>query len=356
MAAILLDSKLIPRIDMTWPEDKIAEAVEQAALCDGPGFFYILNHGIEESIFENAIRESHEFYHSPKFLDERLQVSSLNQFGRWGIKGYAASGSEGAYAKDEVTDVRPEKAGVKLNTREVFVVRFPEMEAGGESDENGDSDGTPMYMVDYGRFFREKAATAADGLPLKSFFPDSLPTADVQLAVRQFFHPNPWPRLEAFPRLKPAATAYFEKMYGLAERVFELYENLLKSKTPHDRGMTTFNLARYGREEGSGNFGISDHTDWVLFTLLYPSYFNEKVGLCDAEGRRSVFRSGGGGNGMEDLIFTGLEAWYADRWISVPHIPGAIILNQGEMLSRLSGGKFKAPVHRVKANVAGGER
>ena len=40
----------------------------------------------------------------------------------------------------------------------------------------------------------------------------------------------------------------------------------------------------------------------------------------------------------------------------MPHIPGAIILNQGEMLSRLSGGKFKAPVHRVKANVAGEER
>ena len=87
MAAILPDSKLIPRIDMTWPEDKIAEAVEQAALCDGPGFFYILNHGIEESIFENAIRESHEFFHSPKFLDERQQISSLNQFGRWGSKG-----------------------------------------------------------------------------------------------------------------------------------------------------------------------------------------------------------------------------------------------------------------------------
>ena len=69
-------------------------------------------------------------------------------FGRWGIKGYAASGSEGAYAKDEVTDVRPEgeKAGVKLNTREVLVVRFPEMEAGGDHDENGASDGTPMGL------------------------------------------------------------------------------------------------------------------------------------------------------------------------------------------------------------------
>ena len=61
------------------------------------------------------------------------------------------------------------------------------------------------------------------------------------------------------------------------------------------------------------------------FTFTFTFTFKEKVGLCDAEGRRSVFRSGGRN---EDLIFTGLEAWYADRWISVPHIPGAVILNQ----------------------------
>ena len=36
----------------------------------------------------------------------------------------------------------------------------------------------------------------------------------------------------------------------------------------------------------------------------------------------------------------------------VPHIPGSIIVNQGEMLSRFSNGSLPAPVHRVKANNA----
>ena len=61
--------------------------------------------------------------------------------------------------------------------------------------------------------------------------------------------------------------------------------------------------------------------------------------------------------GSAGISFTGLEAWYKDHWISVPHIPGSIILNQGEMLSRISGGKFlKAPVHRVRANTERQER
>ena len=33
----------------------------------------------------------------------------------------------------------------------------------------------------------------------------------------------------------------------------------------------------------------------------------------------------------------------------MPHLPGTIIVNQGEMLSRFSQGKFRAPVHRVSA-------
>lgn len=54
----------------------------------------------------------------------------------------------------------------------------------------------------------------------------------------------------------------------------------------------------------------------------------------------------------DGLVFTGLEAWYQDRWIAVPHIPGALILNQGEMLSRISFNRLKAPVHRVRPNTS----
>ena len=47
--------------------------------------------------------------------------------------------------------------------------------------------------------------------------------------------------------------------------------------------------------------------------------------------------------------YTGLEVWFDEKWVRVPHLPGTIIVNQGEMLSRFSDGKFQAPVHRVDA-------
>ena len=46
---------------------------------------------------------------------------------------------------------------------------------------------------------------------------------------------------------------------------------------------------------------------------------------------------------------TGLEVWFENQWIRVPRLPGTIIVNQGEMLSRFSDGRFRAPVHRVVA-------
>ena len=110
--------------------------------------------------------------------------------------------------------------------------------------------------------------------------------------------------------------------------------------------MSTFNLAHYPASNTEGKskhilfkntyifmscfigLGISDHTDWELFTLLYPSFY-------------PMNKSG--------PSYTGLEVWFENKWVKVPHLPGTIIVNQGEMLSRLSHGKFKAPVHRVNA-------
>ena len=112
---------------------------------------------------------------------------------------------------------------------------------------------------------------------------------------------------------------------------------------PHDLGMTTINFAHYAARERSGTgaevsasktFGIADHTDWELFTLLYPAYYPR----CDSNPHVDP---------ATNVAYTGLEVWFQDRWVSVPHKPGTLIVNQGEMLNRLSGGRFKAPVHRV---------
>ena len=53
---------LIPTVDLSWTEEKIISTISKAAESGGPGFFYLENHGIDQSVFENAIHQSHLFY------------------------------------------------------------------------------------------------------------------------------------------------------------------------------------------------------------------------------------------------------------------------------------------------------
>lgn len=395
--SVIHDATLIPRIDLRLPLPEIVASIKKAAANDGPGFFYLMNHDVPQNIFAEAIAASHEFYTDGSAMGEsktaarntKMASSSLEHFGRWGIKGYNAPGVEGAYAKDSVTDVRPEEevATEQLNTREAYVTRFPEL-VGAGAGEN-----VPPYVQNYEQFLAEMHTNcSANNVKLRSFFGDKYSAAEIGQGAKLFFAPNPWPESPAAPdscplgkngsmggkNFRPAITRYASAMRLVAERMFAAFEACLGTELPRDRGMTTYNMARYGVEPvDSGSLGISDHTDWELFTLLYPSYFCRGVGLCDANGRKlegldsgvGVASGAGTGtaeNGAENVVFTGLEAWYQDRWIAVPHIPGAIILNQGEMLSRLStrvgqhGARdrlfYKAPVHRVRANTNERER
>ena len=84
-----------------------------------------------------------------------------------------------------------------------------------------------------------------------------------------------------------------------------------------------------------GQYGIVDHTDWEAFTLLYPRYLEE--------------RDNPNVEAATGVSYTGLEVYIEGGWTQVAHMPGAFIVNQGEMLSRLTGGRFRAPVHRVQA-------
>ena len=64
---------LIPRVDLSLPKDDIVDKILQAAKLGGPGFFYLQNHGIDKSVFENAIKESHHFY--LQSTEKKLEIS-----------------------------------------------------------------------------------------------------------------------------------------------------------------------------------------------------------------------------------------------------------------------------------------
>ncbi|KAK4897161.1 hypothetical protein LTR27_005054 [Elasticomyces elasticus] len=53
----------------------------------------------------------------------------------------------------------------------------------------------------------------------------------------------------------------------------------------------------------------------------------------------------------------GLEVLNADgQWISAPYVPGSIVVNIGDLMARVSGGRFVATMHRVRTSSASVER
>lgn len=309
----------IPIIDLSWDEQKVVGAIMQAAKDGGPGFFYLINHGVPPTVLDNAIEYARLFFTLPPRLKDEIHErfsaivpntdSKENvQLENGGCKGYAACGEKGGYKKDEATDSRPshEKPTMQMNQREILTHRFPEIH---ELLKHGKS-----YGSEYPTFF------AKNLWPKEEWFNTNSSSSSNSKSNLSF---------------RSAVELYFDSTRALASKMHHLFAKGLKTSVfPDDLGMCTFNIAHY--PIGLSGVGITEHTDWNSCTLLYNSYLNDD------------------GSRVEDLEKVNknpaLEVYYKNRWVGVPHIPNAIIVNQGEMLSRLSSGRLKAPLHRVIAS------
>lgn len=374
ISSVLDDSTLIPEVDLSQPLGQIVESIRRAAESGGPGFFYLINHGIPETVLDDAIREAHKFHSMP--TREKLNISSIGYGGGTvSTKGYVPPKGEGSYDKDE-SDVRPEaeKESGQRNLREALVFRYPEESV--VKDEK--------YYSDYVEFLNHfdtlispgaSPRPSHDGPEFKFSHPGNrrANVSVIEAATRRFYQANQWPRASDVPEFRTVVQRYFDHMRKLAEKMYSLFgaamdrtqmsdpdKYIPSDLLPHDKGMMTFNLVHYPplKDDDNKQMGIVDHTDWEAFTLLYPAYLQGKhLDSCltadnnvrDSEDCTSMIKANPYLDQQSGVSFTGLEVWFQDRWVAVPHIPGAIIVNQGEMLSRLSGGRFKAPVHRVMA-------
>jgi isopenicillin N synthase-like dioxygenase len=133
--------------------------------------------------------------------------------------------------------------------------------------------------------------------------------------------PNLWP--DALPELRPAVEAWIAAMESLGRLVCRALARALSQPadafapyfTPHPEVLVK--IIHYPRRDTDTRQGVGEHRDTGLVTFL----------LQDDTG--------------------GLQVRLAHEWIDVPSVPGAFVVNLGEMMQLLTHGYFAATVHRV---------
>lgn len=143
--------------------------------------------------------------------------------------------------------------------------------------------------------------------------------------------PNQWP--DALPRFREVFTAHQARMEAIATALLEAWARALES--PPDIFAPAFaqpfpllKVVRYEGVDGPpGQQGVGAHRDGGVLTLL-------------------LVEPGKGG----------LEVEVDGTWREVDPIPGAFIVNIGEMLELATGGYLTATLHRVISPPAGTSR
>ncbi|MGQ0831703.1 MAG: isopenicillin N synthase family dioxygenase [Microthrixaceae bacterium] len=145
------------------------------------------------------------------------------------------------------------------------------------------------------------------------------------------YGPNLFPR--QVPDLRPIVLAYLDGMTALGHALVRgLAVGLgLDAGWFHDNltadPLVLFRIFRYPPERDlvDPNWGVAEHTDYGLLTIL-----------------------------RQDAI-GGLEVHAPSGWIAAPPIPGTFVCNLGDMLERMTGGRYRSTPHRVR-NASGADR
>jgi isopenicillin N synthase-like dioxygenase len=138
--------------------------------------------------------------------------------------------------------------------------------------------------------------------------------------------PNLWPA--ALPGLRTAVTAYMEATTRAAGLLMEgVSLSLGLDADWFARAYTAtptvlFRIFHYPATgpqdvDWSQSWGVGEHTDYGLLTLLAQDRFG------------------------------GLQVRTPGGWIEAPPVEGALVCNIGDMLERLTGGRFRSTPHRV---------
>jgi isopenicillin N synthase-like dioxygenase len=114
--------------------------------------------------------------------------------------------------------------------------------------------------------------------------------------------------------LRAAVLAYLDAMTALGHR---LADAMGIDRALRDDPTILFRIFHYP-PGGGGGWGVGEHTDYGLLTIL-----------------------------RQDAT-SGLQVRSGSEWLDAPPIPGSFVVNIGDMLERLTGGAYRSTPHRVR--------
>jgi isopenicillin N synthase-like dioxygenase len=147
---------------------------------------------------------------------------------------------------------------------------------------------------------------------------------DLAVDGRPMHGPNIWPAEP--PTMRPLVTEWMATMEPLAQHVLALMAEGLGLAPEFFRNDLTsdptplFRIFRYPPHppDNADRWGVAEHSDYGLLTLLAHD------GTA------------------------GLQVKVGDHWIDAPHDPRLIICNLGDMLDRLTAGRYRSTPHRAR--------
>ncbi|MEV4514580.1 2-oxoglutarate and iron-dependent oxygenase domain-containing protein [Dactylosporangium sp. NPDC049525] len=252
----------LPVIDISDPATA-APGIEAA--CRSSGFFYVTGHGVPAALIDRLDTAARAFFALPE--QDKLEIAMARGGRAW--RGFFPVGAE------LTSGVPDRKEGVYFGT-----------ELGPDA---------PQVRA---------------GLPLHgaNLFPAQVP--DLKPAVLEY--------MALLTEVAQAVLRGVALSLGLPAGYFE------QSYTADPTVL--FRIFHYPPSEpGSDEWGVGEHTDYGLLTLL----------LQDGNGGLQVRTPGG--------------------WLDAPPIPGTFVCNIGDMLDRMTGGWYRSTPHRVR-NLSGNER
>jgi isopenicillin N synthase-like dioxygenase len=255
------DFSHIPIIDVrelvAGTEGGRAVAEQIGCACRESGFFYVVGHGVDEGLRDRLQTLSRKFF--AQETETKLQIRMALGGRAW--RGYFRVG-------DELTSGKPDqKEGL------YFGAELP-------SDH-------PLVRV---------------GTPLHG--PNLFPTEPAALRATVLAY------MAALTRL------CHRLMAGLALSL-DLEESYFADRYTGDP-LTLFRIFNYPPPPDPGDWGVGEHTDYGLLTVL----------LQDDAG--------------------GLEVRSRSRWVPAPPVAGSLVCNIGDMLDRMTRGLYRSTPHRVR--------